>query len=197
MLPVGACSGSFKSAVIRLDELTITVLQLGISHFCLQRVSVFNITDGILDLLYVRSHAFVTLAAGSHFPVHLGIFTNSRFPFFAYLGQVVSEDECGTGAVSAMDYIDSCIRQFCACVECNDSRVIPFADLAKENLSQNFSIQLQLASFDADYVNNRNHTSHYCGELHQSVFFQCLWLQWHVRRAEIHGLGDDLLDAAA
>jgi hypothetical protein len=69
--------------------------------------------------------------------------------------------------------------------------------MAEDGSSQSLAVEHQFARLDAREIDHRHHAAHHGRELDQAVLVELLGLERHVRRAEGHGLGDDLLDAAA
>jgi hypothetical protein len=88
-------------------------------------------------------------------------------------------------------------RQLQVGVQRLDGGVVPLLDLAEEDFGQDLARQLQLARFDAVDVHHGHGAADDGRELQQTVLFQVSCLHGIVRGAEIDGLGDDLLLAAA
>ena len=75
--------------------------------------------------------------------------------------------------------------------------VVPFDDLAQINIRQHGTGELDFAARNTRQIEGKHFATNHCGELHLSVFFQFFGFAWHIGRAEIDGLGGDLLDTAA
>ena len=88
-------------------------------------------------------------------------------------------------------------RQLHTRVELGNGRIIPCLDGAKENIGQCRAVQNQLAGGDTVKIDHRHVAADNGRELHKAVFLNVLNLERHIRGAEGHGAGDDLLDAAA
>ena len=82
-------------------------------------------------------------------------------------------------------------------VELGDGRVIPLLDLAEVDLGERRTIDHQVAGLDALEVDDGHDAAHDHRELRQTRLVELLARQRRVGGAEGHGLGLDLLDAAA
>ncbi len=78
-----------------------------------------------------------------------------------------------------------------------DGGVVPLLDLAQEDVGQDLARQLQLARLDAVDVHDGHGAADHGGELQQAVLFQVGSLHRVIRGAEVDGLCNDLLLAAA
>src|SRR5699024_9731760 len=130
--PVRGGGGGREARFAGLDPVAGRVLQRGVGHIVLQGVGQFDIADRAVDLLHVRSRAFVALAADALGPLQLGAFTDPALPLRVHLGQVVAEVEGGAGAIGAVDDADFGGRQVDVGVEPGDCRIIPGGDIAHE-----------------------------------------------------------------
>src|SRR5690606_7027409 len=112
-----------------------------------------DIADRTLDLLHVRGHALIALAAHAGGPLQRSAFAHLRLPVGADLGQVVGEVERGARTVGTVDDADFAPGQHGAGVERDDGRVVPAGDLAEEDVGEHRTRQLELAgcqAFDVD-----------------------------------------------
>src|SRR3546814_1168243 len=66
-----------------------------VGHLVLQRIGQLDVADRAFDLLHVRRHALVALAADAVGPLHRLAFADRVLPRRADLGQVVGEVEGG------------------------------------------------------------------------------------------------------
>lgn len=96
-----------------------------------------------------------------------------------------------------MHQIDLGGRQGHARVGRDNGRVVPHRDLAQEDVAQQGAGQAQLARCDAVQIDHRHHAADGGRELAQAGLLQFGAVQWLVGRAEIHGAGLDLRNAAA
>src|SRR5690606_2945823 len=171
--PVCVGSGGSKAFLTRLDELAVLVLQLGPGQFVLLGVSVFNVADRVLQLAFVSSHAFVTLATLTGRPLHSLAFTNLGLPVRGHFGQIVGPTESGARTVGAVNHHDVLVRQGQIGVQFLDGCIVPLGDLGQVDIAQYFTGQFQLARLNAFDVDHRHHTTDHGGELQQVFFFQC------------------------
>jgi hypothetical protein len=96
-----------------------------------------------------------------------------------------------------MDDRDRLFRQLGAGIELLDRSVVPALDLAHEDLGEGRPVEGEVAGLDAFQVHDRDDPAHHHRELDQTGLFQVLPGERSVGGAEGHGLGLDLLDAAA
>ena len=92
---------------------------------------------------------------------------------------------------------DSLVRQLDARIELLNRRVVPGLHFAEEDLGQCRPVEHEIAGLASPDVHDRNDAAHHHGKLRQASFIQILAGQGRLRRAKGHGLGLDLLDAAA
>ena len=91
----------------------------------------------------------------------------------------------------------ACVGSLTLGIELLDRRVVPVLDLAEEDLGERRAVEHELARLDAVEVDDRHDAAHHRRELDEAVLVELLALQRRVGGAEGHGLGLDLLDAAA
>jgi hypothetical protein len=115
----------------------------------------------------------------------------------AELGQVVGKDKRRAGTVRARDYRNVLIGQLYARVERSNCRRVPLAYFAEINIREHGAAQPQCARFDALDIDDRHYAAHHHWKLHETVFLELGGLERRVGCAKIHGLGENLLDAAA
>src|SRR5690606_40597515 len=108
--------------------------------------------DRTVDLLHVRRHALVALAAHARRPLQLGALTDLLLPLRADLGQVVAEVEGRARAVGAVHDADLGLRQVGAGIELGDRRVVPGGDCAPEDVREHWTGQAELARVAAGLV---------------------------------------------
>ena len=82
-------------------------------------------------------------------------------------------------------------------VQLLDRRIIPFGDLAHEDLGEGRAVDHDLAGLHALDIDDRNDTAHDHWELGEAEFVEFLAGQRLIAGPEGHGAGLDLLDAAA
>ena len=82
-------------------------------------------------------------------------------------------------------------------IELLDRRIIPGLDFAEVNLGERRAVEHELARLDAVEVDDRHDAAHHHRELDEAALFELGAGERRVGRAERHGLGLDLLDAAA
>src|SRR5262249_3679328 len=111
--------------------------------------------------------------------------------------EIVGEQEGRARSVRAMDHNDRLRRQLHVGIELRDCGIVPGLDLAEEDFRQRRAVERKLAGLDAFEVDDRNDATHYGRELGEAILVGLGSLERHVGRAEGHGLGLDLLDAAA
>ena len=92
---------------------------------------------------------------------------------------------------------DRLARQLYARIQFFDRRVIPGLDIAEEDLGERRAVDGQFAWLDAVEIDDRHNAAHHHRELGETGFIELLARQWRVAGSESHGLGGDLLDAAA
>ena len=142
--------GSWLEGVIgRHNELTISVLHLSGRDFVTLSVSIFNVAEGTLDALYVRSYAFIALATHTGWPPDGVAGTDFILELGVSLRQVIGPEEGRARTVSAVDHGNRKIRQFHIRVDGSDCLVVPFADLTEVDCGDEFRRKLQLARLDA------------------------------------------------
>nr|GEU28454.1 hypothetical protein [Tanacetum cinerariifolium] len=193
--PLGVGGGSLEEFVVRLQEVAVLVFQLGVLHLVLFRECPLDVTNGTLDALHVGGNAFVTLAAHAHDPFHGSAGADLGFEVGAGLGQEVGEQERRARTVGAVHHGDVFGRQLHARVQRGNRGVVPLGDLAQVDVGHDRTGQFQLARGDAVQVDHGDHAAHDGRELHQALGVQVFRFHGRVRRAEIDGLGFDLLDA--
>jgi hypothetical protein len=88
-------------------------------------------------------------------------------------------------------------RQLGRRVELGDGRIIPGFDLAHEDLCECRAVDDEVAGLDSVDVHHRHDPAHHHRELNETTLVELLARQRRVGGAEGHGLGLDLLDAAA
>ena len=199
VFPVGVGCRRLKSLEVRAQKLAVFILELGIGHFILLGIGVFDITDGPAHHLHLAGHAFIAFAADAagRRPLHRFAGSHFLFPLRRNHGQVAGIDKGGSGTVAAMHHGDGLGGEFHIGVKALDGRVVPPGDFAEVDISQQFPAQLQLSRTDAGNVDHRHHAADDHGKLDQTVLVQVLGFERLIRSAEIHGLGLDLGDAAA
>jgi hypothetical protein len=84
-----------------------------------------------------------------------------------------------------------------AAIQGGDARVVPLADLAQEDVGQQFAVQLHRARGHARHLEHRHHAADHRRELRQAELFQFFRLQRGIGGAEVHRACLDLGDAAA
>ncbi|MCY1515388.1 hypothetical protein D9M68_499720 [compost metagenome] len=197
LVPVGTGGGGLEGAVVGRDERAGGVLQLGVGHLVLLDVGVLDVADRVGQAVHESGDAFVALATRAGGPVHGRAFADLALPLGVDLAQVVGEQEAGARTVGAANRGDGGVRQGQRTVQCLDGGIVPLGDLAQVDVAQHLAVELQLARLDAGDVDHGDHAADDGGELHQALGLQFVVLQGRVRRAEIDGLGFDLLQASA
>ena len=96
-----------------------------------------------------------------------------------------------------MGYDDRLRGKFHIGVQLLDRGIVPRLDFAEEDLGERVAIKRQFVGLDAIEVDHGNVTADDRRELHQSALSDFLGRKRHIGSAEGHGLGFDLLDAAA
>ncbi len=82
-------------------------------------------------------------------------------------------------------------------VELLDRRIVPVGDLAEVDLGERRAVEHDVARLHAVEIDDRHDAAHHHRPLRETGFVEVLGLQRRVGGAEGHGLGLDLLDAAA
>jgi hypothetical protein len=195
--PVGARRGGGEVGGFRGRILAGLVLHQGIGGVVLLGVGVFDIADGADGLFHEGRDTVIALATQARGPLDRVAGADLAGPGRALHRQVGGEQEAGARAVRAVNDGDRQVRQGDALVEGADLRVVPLLDVAQIDRGEQRSGQVDLARLDARKVHHRDHAAHDCGELVEARAIQLFELQRLVGRAEIDGLGLDLLDAAA
>lgn len=115
----------------------------------------------------------------------------------AHLAQIVGEVERGARAVRAVHDFDGLCGKLGRWVERLDRRVVPFADLAEENLFKRRSVENEFAALDALDIDDGDDAAHDHGELDEPIVEKLLLAERLVGGAEGHRLGFNLFDSAA
>ena len=195
--PVGAGGRGLERFGAGGDELAVGVLHEHMRELVLLRIRVLDVADRTGYALQEGRHAFVALATEAADPFHRRAFTDLRLPLRAHLGEVVGEDEGGPGAVGTVHRRDGLVGQLEARIQVRDGGVVPLLDLAEVDVGEQRAGQLELAGLDAGNVHHGNHAADDRRELDEAVLGELLRLERHVARAEVDGLGLDLLDTGA
>ena len=82
-------------------------------------------------------------------------------------------------------------------IERLDRRIVPRGDGAHEDAGERLAVEHEVARLDAVDVDDRHDAAHHHRELHEAVLGEVVVGERLVGGAEGHGLGFDLLDAAA
>ncbi len=175
----------------------ILVLDERVGHLVLLRVGVLDVADRAIGAADQRGDTFIALAAQTRRPFERRIDPDLRLPIATDLGEIVGEIIGRAGAVRAMHDGDRLVGQAGPLVEIGDLLVVPFDDLAEEDVGDDRARQLELAGFDALDVEDRDDAAHDHRELGQSALLELLGGQRDVGGAEIDRLALDLLYAAA
>ena len=91
----------------------------------------------------------------------------------------------------------ACFGSLAFGIELGDRRIVPVLDLAQEDLGERRAVERDVAALDAFEIDDRHDAAHHGRELDDADLVELFRLQRHVGGAEGHGLGADLLDAAA
>ena len=148
-------------------------------------------------LLHVGGDAGIALAAHAVRPVDRRVGADLAGPFRVHLAEIVGEVEGGARTIGAMHGQDRGGWQVQLRVQRLDSRIIPLGDLAQKDLGQRLAVQHHLAGSNAGQVDDRHDGDDHLRELDQLIAHQFVVHQRLVGIGEVHGLGFDLLDAAA
>ena len=192
-MPVGIGSGCRKRFLGRLNKLAVFVLQLRPRQIVLLGISVLNVADRVLQLAYISSHAFVTLAALTRGPLYSLALTDFFLPFGRNFRQIVGPAERSTRTIGAMHHDDRCAGQFKIRVQRLDGSVVPLLDLGQEDIGQHSGRKLQLTGLNALDINNRHRAANDGRKLEKVVFSKFVGLHGVVRSTEINCFGNDLL----
>src|ERR1700733_10108814 len=98
--------------------------------------------------LITPENALVALTADAHWPCDvlaeapIGA-AKGLNPGRAFLGQKIRPHRGGAGAVRAVGHRDRLVRKIRARIQRDQRRVIPFGDLAGEDLAQRVTVELQ------------------------------------------------------
>ena len=92
---------------------------------------------------------------------------------------------------------DGAFGKLHARVQLDESRIVPGLDFAQEDLGQRRTVDDEFAGLHAVQIDDHHDAAHDLRPLHQTVLFKVFGLHRSVGRAEGHGAGEDLLDAAA
>ena len=95
-----------------------------------------------------------------------------------------------TTAIALLGQIDARVERL-------DLGIVPARDVALEDVGERRPVEDELARLDALEIHDRHRAAHDHRELDETGCFQVVRLEGHVGGAEGHGLGLDLLDAAA
>jgi hypothetical protein len=168
-----------------------------VSELVLLGVGILKVADRPLGLSDVVGNTFVTLGAETARPFDGGVGAHVGLPVRTDLGQIIREVIGRARPIRPMHVGDGLVRQLHIGIELRDRRVVPGLHFAEENLGQGRPVEHKVAGLKSLDVHHRNDTADHHGKLRQAAFIQVLAGQGRIRRAEGHGLGLDLLDAAA
>ena len=196
-LPIGVGGSRLERLQLGRDRLAVLVDHVGVGQLVLLGIGILDIADRALGLDHVVGHAFVALGADADRPLDRGVGTDLILPSGAHLVQVVGEVEGGARSVGAVHDGDRLGRKLRLRIELLDRLIIPFGDLAEEDLGERRPVEHDLAGLDAFDIDDGNDAAHDHRELDQAVVSQLLLAERLVGGAERHRLGFDLLDAAA
>ena len=105
-----AFSGSGGRVHTRFHKFAGLVFQRRESHFVLDRVSQFHITDGAGILTDNTRHTLVAFAAHTHREVYRLAPASGSCPSSAHLAQVAGENVGGTASIRTANHVDDQIR---------------------------------------------------------------------------------------
>ena len=182
----------------RGDGLAVLVDHLGVGQLVLLGIGIFDVADRALGLADVVGDAFVALGADADRPLDRGVGADLGLPVRADLRR---------GSRSKMKVVPDPSERCTTTIGCAGS----LADGLSLAIAGSFQVlisprkilasvgpsRVTIARLDAVEVDDRHDAAHHGRELHQARLLELLRLQRHVGGAEGHGLGLDLLDAAA
>src|SRR5215469_2328321 len=96
-----------------------------------------------------------------------------------------------------MDDGDRLARQLGVRVEILERWIIPLGDLAQEDFSERRTVNNKFTGFDTFEVHDRHYAAHDHRKLGKTALVELFAGKGSVSSTEDHGLGFDLLDAAA
>src|ERR1035437_9115386 len=126
------------------DEIASRVLYIGVCHFVLFDINQFNIADGARHLFDLASDAFIALAAESNRPFDRCALANRIRPNRTDVAQVINEDIGRAAAVGTMNHDNRQIPQIHIWIERGALGIVPFRDIAHENVDDGITVQFQL-----------------------------------------------------
>ncbi len=197
MHPVGVGRRRLEGLGARRHGGPRLVGEQGVRHLVLLGVCVLHIADRSVGLGGHVGDALVTLGPDPRRPLHRGIGADARQEFGAGLGEILGEQEIRSRAVGPVNRRDRGARQRQLRIQTLDLRIVPLGDIAQVNAGHRRAVQMQLAGLDAFDVHHRHDAPDDHGKLQKTGGLQIVRLQRHVRGAESHCLGLDLLDTAA
>ena len=181
----------------QLDGLAVLVEHIEERQLVLLRIGIFDVADRALGLHHVVGDAFVALGADANWKLHRSVGTYLGLPVSAGLRQIVGPHEGGARTVGTVDHGDRRRRQVGVGVVGLDRRVVPFGNLAKEDVAQHLAVQLHLAGSNALDVDHRNGAANHGGKLKLALGLEDFVRLRHVGCTEIHRFGINLFDACA
>src|SRR3984885_4836234 len=195
--PIGAPGGGLERLHRRSDSLARRVDHLGKGQVVLLGVSVFDVAERTDRLRGVVGNALAAFGADTDRPFDRRVLADLGLPVRTDLGKIVGPDEGGARSVGAMHDRDCGVGQIDAGIELGDRRIVPLGDVTQEDLGDRRTVERDVTRLDAGQVQDRNDGAVDDGKLHEAVLGAIVRAHRLVGGAEGHGLGDDLLDAAA
>src|SRR5206468_1987378 len=144
-------------------------------------------------------NAFVALPSKTHRPADCGVRANLTLPLRADFGQIIGPDEGGAAAIGPVHDGDIGVGQVYTGIELFQGRIVPFFNLAEEDVRQDRARELELGVYALDVVSG-NHAAEHSGKVQHVEIFDAADLlvgHGHVGGAEINGARAQLFDAAA
>ena len=142
-------AAAWNAAAVGETVLPACVDHLGIGQVVLHGVGVFDIAECADGLSCLVGNAFAALGADADRPFDRGILTDLALPLGADLGEIVGPDERGARTVRAVHDGNRGAGQLDAGIELRDRRIVPFRDLAEEDLGDGRAVERQFARLDA------------------------------------------------
>jgi len=195
-LPRAVAQCGSESFAGRGHKFAIAILHLCVSQLVLCDIVIVDVADcagGLLDCGYDAAAAFdLCVIAG---PCNSKILAVGIFPGMACLAQVIGEIIGGAGTVLAHDRNDGNLRQRDTWIQSGHGRIVPFGDLARKNVGEDFARELQFTLSDPWQIDDWHDAGDRAREADHLECFQVLGGHGNVAGAKVDRFFLDLLDA--
>src|SRR5437763_4898018 len=162
----------------------------------LHDVGIFDIADGVWDLLHIASDALIALAADAGGPVHRLALARTALPCRADLAQIMREVEGRARAIRAMDYGNIRRWKRYSRIDARDRRIAPLRHTTGKDIGEQRSREPQLARLNAADVHHRNDSADHDRKLRELALGELVRRKRLVCRPKVDRASLDLRDPA-